>query len=585
MIKLKNINIKKVIKRILLREKSDSDSYIKYLKRRGIKIGKNCIIYSPTKTVIDVQNPFMLEIGDNVKISTDVKILTHDFSWCVTSGIDGCITGSVGKVTIGNNVFIGMSAIITRNVKIGNNVIIGAGSIVTHDCEDNFVYAGVPAKKIMTIEEYHNKRKMQQQEDAKKLVYEYRKKYEKDPTIRELREFIFLFTNKTNSNNEVVQEILKDSGHYNKCVEYLNNHDSKYNRNRRFFKKYIIKKEKYMKESEKIKVSIVVPVYNVEKYIGRCLESLIHQTLQEIEIIIVNDGSTDSSLKICNKYAERDNRIRVFSKQNEGLGLTRNYGIRKAKGEYIAFLDSDDYIDVDFYEKMYTIVKEKNVESCFAEIKQVDNNGNIRIFDKIPFQEEVVESKSVLYNILHEYTKKCEKKFMQMCVWRTIYKRETIEKLQLKFVSEREYISEDIIFNIDFLMQSKKTTFARDTYYYYCFNGISLTNKYKNDRLEKDIILYKELKKRLKKYNEYENLKIGLDNFFLGYVRALIKQESGKGSPYNYKIKIKKIKEIINNTDIKEIIKSRRYETLKRFIYDFFIRIRFATILYVLSKF
>lgn len=148
-----------IIKKIIKREKYNSDTFIKYLRKAGVDIGEDCKIYAPNKTEIDIQNPYMLTIGNNVKIATETKILTHDFSWCVTSNIDGYITGSVGKVSIGNNVFIGMGAIITRNVTIGDNVIIGAGSIVTHDCESGYVYAGVPAKKIMSIKDYHNKRK------------------------------------------------------------------------------------------------------------------------------------------------------------------------------------------------------------------------------------------------------------------------------------------------------------------------------------------------------------------------------------------------------------------------------------------
>ena len=95
------------------------------------------------------------------------------------------------------------------------------------------------------------------------------------------------------------------------------------------------------------KVSIVVPVYNVEKYLKRCVDSLIEQSYSNLEILLVDDGSKDSSLSICKEYELKDSRIRVFHKENEGLGLTRNYGIERATGEYITFVDSDDYLTSD----------------------------------------------------------------------------------------------------------------------------------------------------------------------------------------------------------------------------------------------
>ena len=207
------------IKKIIKKEKYNSETYIKYLRKVGVNVGNNCKIYAPNKTEIDVQNPYMLTIGNNVKIATGVKILTHDFSWCVTSNIDGYITGSVGKVLIGNNVFIGMDAIITRNVSIGDNVIIGAGSVVTHDCESGYVYAGVPAKKIMSIQDYHKKRKKSQLKDAKLVATEYYKKTGKIPDENILREFLFLFANREDFKSEVVEKLLKDSGHYDVCKE------------------------------------------------------------------------------------------------------------------------------------------------------------------------------------------------------------------------------------------------------------------------------------------------------------------------------------------------------------------------------
>jgi len=156
--------LKNLLKKILYKEKCSSDEYIKYLRKIGVAIGEDCTIYSPKNTVVDEQYPWMITIGDHVRITSGVILLTHDYSWSVLKRLNqncgaGVILGASGKISIGNNVFVGMNTIILRNVSIGDNVIIGVGSVVTKDCESNWVYAGNPAKKIMTVEEYYNKRK------------------------------------------------------------------------------------------------------------------------------------------------------------------------------------------------------------------------------------------------------------------------------------------------------------------------------------------------------------------------------------------------------------------------------------------
>ena len=128
------------------------------------------------------------------------------------------------------------------------------------------------------------------------------------------------------------------------------------------------------------KVSVIVPVYNVEKYIEKCLNSLVNQTLKDIEIIIVNDGSKDNSDKIIKIYQEKYDNIIYLTKKNGGLSDARNYGIPYAKGEYIAFLDSDDYVENDIYEKMYNKAKENN--SDYVECDFIWEYPNKSIIDK-----------------------------------------------------------------------------------------------------------------------------------------------------------------------------------------------------------
>ena len=110
-----------------------------------------------------------------------------------------------------------------------------------------------------------------------------------------------------------------------------------------------------------VSITVIVPIYNVEKYLKRCIESILNQTFKDFELLLLNDGSTDSSGKICDIYASKDNRIVVRHKKNQGVSTTRNLGIDIAKGEYITFIDSDDWIEKDYLEKMYSKIKEMNV--------------------------------------------------------------------------------------------------------------------------------------------------------------------------------------------------------------------------------
>ena len=115
------------------------------------------------------------------------------------------------------------------------------------------------------------------------------------------------------------------------------------------------------------KISVIIPVYNVEKYLKECLNSVINQTLKDLEIICVNDGSIDNSLKIMKEYALKDPRIKILSQKNQGVSEARNFGIKNATGEYVAFLDADDCVSLDFYEKLYTKAKETNSDIVVSE--------------------------------------------------------------------------------------------------------------------------------------------------------------------------------------------------------------------------
>ena len=188
----------KLLKRIL-RRPPDRHQIIAELRQLGARIGEDVYIYSPDTTWIDKTCPYLLTIGDHVRITSGVRILTHDYSWSVLKGytpedgLPGAVLGAQSPVDIGSHVFIGMNSIITRGVKIGDHVIIGAGSIVTKDCEPNSVYAGNPARKICTLEAFYQKRKSLQLSEAREIAIRYRASFGCNPPVEIFSEYFPLF--------------------------------------------------------------------------------------------------------------------------------------------------------------------------------------------------------------------------------------------------------------------------------------------------------------------------------------------------------------------------------------------------------
>lgn len=187
------MSLKDKLKSCFLGYKATEKSYIKHLKKIGIKVGRNVHIYRPFNTTIDIQNPHLLTIGNDVQITGPVTILTHDYGWSVLKKKYGIIYGNQRKTIIGNNVFIGWGATILGGSHIGDNVIIGANSVVSGNVDSNSVYAGNPARKLMTLEEYRDKREKRQLNEAVEYVLEYKKRFKTYPPEEKMDEYLFLF--------------------------------------------------------------------------------------------------------------------------------------------------------------------------------------------------------------------------------------------------------------------------------------------------------------------------------------------------------------------------------------------------------
>lgn len=269
------------------------------------------------------------------------------------------------------------------------------------------------------------------------------------------------------------------------------------------------------------KVSIIVPIYNVEKYLDRCMESLLNQTLKDIEIIMVDDGSPDNCPKMCDEYAKKDKRVRTIHKINGGLSDARNAGLAVATGEYVAFVDSDDYTSIDAYKTLYEKAKEGDFDIIYAGFTAHKANGEKFsgfCIDKTYLGKDIVH---FLGNMIYQSDVSDESKHICMSVWNGLYRRSLIEREHLCFQSERKFISEDIIFHCDLLPLCKSVRCIPQCFYNYCYNETSLTHNFNCGKIVANERLYFKMCEILHRHNIYE-LDDKVARFFLTYTRGLL---------------------------------------------------------------
>jgi glycosyltransferase involved in cell wall biosynthesis len=208
-----------------------------------------------------------------------------------------------------------------------------------------------------------------------------------------------------------------------------------------------------------IKVSIIVPVYNVEPYLRRCLDSLVNQTLRDIEIICINDCSPDKSLIILKEYAKNDKRIKIIDfERNQGVSMARNSGMKIAKGEYIGFCDPDDYVDLDFYEKLYMLAKNKNADIAKAACKEIDSNSEKK-------HEKIRKHKCYFYSHF----------------WTAIYRNEMLKKNRVKFPVGKSN-AQDLCFLNHAVIVANSIYVLDNIFYHYVRNENSSDSKILNSK-------------------------------------------------------------------------------------------------------
>lgn len=282
----------------------------------------------------------------------------------------------------------------------------------------------------------------------------------------------------------------------------------------------------------KKKVSVIVPVYKVEQYLDRCMRSLLAQTMPDIEIILVDDGSPDRSGQMCDEYARQDPRIRVIHKENGGLGFARNSGLDIAEGEYIAFLDSDDYIAADMYEKMYTAAKEYNADVVLAGINTVGGIlfGEEEIKQTHCFRETELfvgaeGRRKLLQGFIGAAPEEKDDSRYDFAVWKNIYRGDMIRDNHVRFVSEREIAAEDLMFQLSVVPFVNRAVGIPGAYSYYCHNGASLSKSYRSDRFARCMHVVSKVEERMPSEMTEADYRIYLDRHIQAHARYVSIQE------------------------------------------------------------
>ena len=277
-------------------------------------------------------------------------------------------------------------------------------------------------------------------------------------------------------------------------------------------------------------MSIIVPVYGVEKYIDKCLNSLVKQSLKEIEVIVVNDGTKDNSQKIVDKYVKKyPDKIKSYIKENGGQGSARNYGLKKASGEYIGYVDSDDFVEKDMYKKLYNKAKENNYDIVVC--------GNYNVSED--YQNKNIDAFINNYNT--DYTDLENIFFGKMAVWNKIYKRDILIKNKLEFKEKVWY--EDLAFTLKAIMNSNTFAFIDEPLYDYLIReGSTMNNSNVQRNLEildafDDILSYIKHNKKEEYFDKVEFLAI--DHIYISAIVRILKANADN------KIKKETVNELI----------------------------------------
>ena len=272
------------------------------------------------------------------------------------------------------------------------------------------------------------------------------------------------------------------------------------------------------------KISIIIPVYNVEQYVKKCLESVLNQTYSNLEVLIINDGSTDNSAYICQEYADKDTRIRLFHQENRGLSSALNIGLEHFTGDYLGFVDSDDWVEPDMFETLYNLIKSKKTSISIASFYYDKDNVSFPVKNKNHIPDDVISKKNMLLYPLQRDM------YPGFCgyVWNKLYSADIIKASNLKFAEEIKY-GMDIVFYTSLVISENGTGICSDKPVYHYLQRDTAISKSKSYQIRKDILAVYKYLEELYNNNEYSDISYWARGFYCYHagVIADIAFESG----------------------------------------------------------
>ena len=333
-------------------------------------------------------------------------------------------------------------------------------------------------------------------------------------------------------------------------------------------------------------VSIVVPVYNVENFLDRCVQSIVSQTYPFLEILLIDDGSTDACRRLCDDWAEKDSRIRVIHKNNAGLGMARNTGLEHATGKYVLFVDSDDYILPHTVEKAFTLAEETEAEIVLYGMNRISRKGTM-VSQMIPKSDSLLfEGDAVLNTVLpallsaHAHTPVLSNIPGSACS--CLYTMELIRRTDWRFVSEREIISEDVYSLLMLYRDVRRVAVLQEACYCYCENGSSLTQTFRADRFPKATDCYLQCVELCRKNGYPEKAERSCVHLYLGNTVSAMKQAVSALPALSARARIR---EMLNSDVLQSVFRDRRpvAHTVKWKVLFWSIRNRQAALCWLLA--
>ena len=333
-------------------------------------------------------------------------------------------------------------------------------------------------------------------------------------------------------------------------------------------------------------VTVVVPIYNVEPYLNRCIDSIVGQTYRNLDILLIDDGSPDNCPRMCDEWAQKDSRIRVIHKANAGLGMARNTGIEHALGKYICFFDSDDYIAPGTIEAACAAAEENRADIVVYGSAMVDENKAV-LNTKIPqghiYQGDEVVQK-FLPALMGEDPDTGYDPHIPFSAWSCLYSMEVIRQAQWRFVSEREIVSEDIYSLMELYQHIRKVVVLEKCFYYYCRNGASLTQSYRADRYARNRHFYLKCLELCQRCGYPKEIERRCKEPFLSNVIGVLKQEIAHyPSPRDA---VKHLREIVDDDVLQKVTLEKKSDktNLKKALLYWSIRHRYYWICYAFLK-